>query len=142
MDELRVLAGEWTMHIALQPEHGGPLDGHCTIAWMPGERLLTVRTEIAPPVPSSLSIIASTAGGYTQHYFDARGVIRLYAMTFRDRVWRLSRTTADFSPLEFCQRFTAAFDGDDVIRGAWERSPDGRDWELDFRLTYRRVAAR
>jgi hypothetical protein len=68
-------------------------------------------------------------------------VIRLYAMTFDARVWRLSRTQPDVSPLDLCQRFTGAFD-DDTIRGKWEMSPDGRDWEFDFAMTCRRAAAR
>lgn len=138
-----MFVGEWTMHIALQRDRGGPLDARCSFAWMPGERLLTMRTEAPAPVPSSLSIIAPRdGGGYTQHYFDTRGVIRLYAMTFEGRVWRLSRTQPDFSPLDFHQRFTGAFDDGDTIRGKWEMSPDGRDWELDFAMTCRRVTAR
>jgi hypothetical protein len=31
-------------------------------------------------------------------------------------------------------------DGLSVIAGRWESSPDGREWTLDFELTYRRLA--
>ncbi len=27
-----------------------------------------------------------------------------------------------------------------TLGGRWETSPDGRDWELDFELVYRRIA--
>lgn len=69
-------------------------------------------------------------GGYTQHYYDSRGVVRLYAMTFTDGVWQLLRDKPDFSPLAFRQRFVGRVDEDgDTISGAWER---------DFGLVYRR----
>ena len=36
--------------------------------------------------------------GYTQHYSDSRGVVRIYAMTSGDGTWTLGRTKADFTP--------------------------------------------
>jgi predicted lactoylglutathione lyase len=82
---------------------------------------------------------ARRPGAYLQHYFDSRGVVRLYEMTLDGDLWTLSRTTADFSPLELAQRFTGRFSADGgTITGRWENSPDGADWRLDFRLTYRR----
>jgi hypothetical protein len=79
-------------------------------------------------------------GGYRQHYFDARGVVRLYEMTFDGREWTLLRRTPDFAPLDFAQRFTGTFSEDgDTIAGRWETSPDGTEWQPDFELTYRRI---
>lgn len=77
--------------------------------------------------------------GYTQHYFDARGLIRVYAMTFDGRRWTLKRDTPDFSPLTFDQRFqgTVADDGR-TITGTWEHRRDGQDWQHDFDVTYTR----
>ncbi|WP_435118189.1 hypothetical protein [Amycolatopsis thermoflava] len=94
-----------------------------------------------PEVPDSLSLVGPADGGYTQHYFDSRGVSRLYAMTFDGARWTLRRETADFTPLDFAQRFTGVFSADsDRIDGAWEkRMPDG-DWEPDFELVYTRVS--
>jgi hypothetical protein len=52
----------------------------------------------------------------------------------------MNRTTADFTPLDFAQRWTSRFGEDgDTITGQWETSPDGHEWRLDFRLTYRRA---
>jgi len=81
-------------------------------------------------------------GGYTQHYYDSRGVVRLYAMSLADGVWTLTREAPDFSPLDFRQRFTGTFSPDqNTISGAWETGPaDGGQWEHDFALTYRRPA--
>jgi hypothetical protein len=54
-------------------------------------------------------------------------------------VWRLPREAPDFSPLDFCQRFTGTFSDDwATIDGSREKSFDGTVWEHDFALTYRR----
>ena len=44
-------------------------------------------------VPDSIAIIGSDGeGAFTQHYFDPRGIVRVYAMTFSDGVWNLLGT--------------------------------------------------
>lgn len=49
-------------------------------------------------------------------------------------------TKADFSPLDFSQRFTGTFSDDGrTIQGRWETCHDGSTWEHDFDLVYRRV---
>src|SRR5690348_16055459 len=81
-----------------------------------------------------------SGGAYTQHYFDSRGVVRLYAMTLAGGVWTLTRESPDFTPLDFRQRFTGTFSADgNTIDGAWESGRDGGGWEHDFALTYRRA---
>ena len=92
-------------------------------------------------VPDSIAIIGSDGeGAFTQHYFDPRGIVRVYAMTFSDGVWNLLRDLPDFTPLEFSQRFTGGSRAaGDSISGRWEISDDGSAWEHDFDLTYRRV---
>jgi hypothetical protein len=87
--------------------------------------------------PDGIAIIGSDASGeaYHQHYFDSRGVLRVYEMSLRDNVWKLWRNSPDFS-----QRFTGTF-GDDgkKITGRGERPGDGSNWEHDFDLTYVKV---
>jgi hypothetical protein len=108
-----------------------------------GGQFLLQRTEVPiPEAPDSLSVVSfdPEAGTYTQHYYDARGVVRLYAMTFAGGVWTLTRETADFSPLDFRQRFIGTFSEDgNTISGAWETGHDGGEWEHDFALIYRRT---
>jgi hypothetical protein len=126
---------------------GAATDGpvaRCWFEWTLDRQFLVQRTEIpVPEAPDSMAIIAADleAGRYTQHYFDARGVARLYAMTLADGVWTLTRQSPDFTPLDFWQRFTATISPDgDTISGAWEKCFDGATWEHDFDLTYRRPA--
>jgi len=111
--------------------------------WAFDRHFLLQRTEIPiPEAPDSLAIVSADleTGAYTQHYYDSRGVVRLYAMTFADGVWTLARESPDFSPLDFQQRFTGTFGQDgNTISGAWQTRLNGAGWEHDFDLTYRRA---
>jgi hypothetical protein len=143
LQRLEPFVGEWSVEASFPGAPQTGLAGTTVFEWMLGGQFLLQRSEVPnPDVPDGLLIIAFDPGteSYTQHYFDSRGVVRLYAMTFSDGVWTLLRDSADFSPLDFWQRFTGTF-GDDgnAIRGRWEKSRDGSSWELDFELTYTRV---
>jgi hypothetical protein len=111
--------------------------------WALDGRFLLQRTEVpVAGAPDSLTIVSADpqTGAYTQHYYDSRGVVRLYAMSFAGGVWTLTRESADFTPLEFRQRFTGTFSDDgNTITGAWEKDLGG-GWEHDFALIYRRAA--
>ncbi|WP_206342398.1 hypothetical protein [Streptomyces ureilyticus] len=141
LERLDVLVGEWEVEADF-PGLAAPA-ARSVFEWTLDGRFLVQRTQIPQTaVPDSMAIVAvdPETGAYTQHYFDSRGVVRVYAMTFADGVWRLLRETPDFSPLAFRQRFTGQV-GDDgnTIRGVWEMSSDGSAvWEKDFELTYRR----
>jgi hypothetical protein len=94
-----------------------------------------------PVAPDSLSIVSDDpqTGAYPQHYYDSRGVVRLYTMSLANGVWTLTHESPDFSPLVFRQRFTGTFREDgNTISGAWEKCLDG-DREHDFALIYRRA---
>ena len=111
---------------------------------LPGGQFLVQRWQVpAPDVPDGIAVIGvdPRRGAYRQHYFDSRGVARLYAMTFGDGVWTLRREAADVSPLDVAQRFTGTFSADGrTIAGRWESASDGSTWEPDFDLTYTKVA--
>ncbi|MHC3474037.1 hypothetical protein ACYF6T_35795 [Streptomyces sp. 7R007] len=141
LKRLEVLVGEWVVEADFPGVEAPP--GRCVFAWTLDGRFLVQRTEAPDPAPDSMAVIAvdPETGGYAQHYYDSRGVVRLYAMTFADGEWRLLREAPDFSPLEFRQRFVGRVGEDgDTIRGAWESAPaEGASaWEPDFGLTYRR----
>jgi hypothetical protein len=140
---LEPLVGEWRIEapaFPIAPELAA--EARTTFEWTLGGAFLLQRSSVpVPEAPAGLSVIAPDEGdGYTQHYFDSRGVVRLYAMTFDGHEWILERRLPDFSPLAFHQRWIGALADSDTIRGRWESSPDGHDWELDFELTYHRVA--
>ena len=120
--------------------------GRVTFDWMPGERFLVERWEVpVPEAPDGIAIIGfdEGRGTYLQHYFDSRGVARVYSMSLDDGEWKLWRDQPDFSPLDFSQRFGGRFSQDGSrIDGAWEICHDGSTWEHDFDLSYLRVGAR
>jgi hypothetical protein len=148
---LDVFVGEWVVEARFPGGQPAPSDaaGDGPIArsrfeWALDRQFLLQRTEIPiPEAPDGLTIVSADleTGAYTQHYYDSRGVVRLYAMTLADGVWTLTRESPDFTSLEFRQRFTGTFSADgDTIDGAWESAPtDGGEWEHDFALTYRRA---
>jgi hypothetical protein len=139
LEGLTPLVGEWSIEASLGPG----VFGRSSFEWVLGGQYLMGWLEVpdVPEAPDGLTIVAvDQQGSLLQHYYDSRGVTRLYAMTFEGGRWTLLRDTADFSPLDFAQRFTGQLSPDgDTIEGRWEISEDGSPWRLDFELTYRRL---
>jgi hypothetical protein len=137
MRNLEPFIGHWTM----QALGAG---GRASFEWLLGGRYVLQRITVDhPEAPDVFAVVGldDHNGGYLQHYFDSRGVTRLYAMGFDGRELRLSREQPDFTPLPFAQRFTGSFeDGGDAIRGRWERANDDGPWELDFELDFQRIS--
>lgn len=72
------------------------------------------------------------------HYFDERGVHRVYAASLDQATWRYWR---DATAPAFSQRFTGTFSADaNAITGRGQLSRDGKTWESDLDLNYQRVA--
>ena len=143
MERLGPFVGEWNMESSLAAP--GSIRARTVFEWALGGQFLVQRAEVEhPDVHDGLSVIAFDphTQGFTQHYFDSRGVVRVYSMTFDGGVWTLQRDSPDFTPLDFAQRFVGEFSEDGAsIRGRWEtRSPDRSTWEKDFDLTYVKVA--
>jgi hypothetical protein len=133
---LDLFIGEWVMEAKFPSGLGG--SGRAVFEWALGRQFLTCRTEV-PGAPDAIMIMGYGPGRlpYCQHYFDSRGVARLYAMDLSDGVWTLLRDSPDFTPLEFAQRYTGTLAADGQrIDGQWESARDGSAWELDFHLSY------
>ena len=144
VEDLERFVGRWETRVVAPWATGLPGGAETVFEWLDGGPLLVQRLHV--PVPEAPDLIAVIAfepaeGRFVQHYFDSRGVVRLYAMSIEDGVWKLWRTEPDFSPLDFSQRFTGTFSEDgDSIAGRWEIANQGDDWELDFELHYARTA--
>jgi hypothetical protein len=139
---LAPLVGEWQIRAGFGNEAPADIGASVTFEWLPGGQFLVQRWDVPhPEAPDGIAIIGADPkreGGYLQHYFDSRGVARVYKMTLHDGVWELWRGEPDFSPLDFSQRFTAIFGADGkTIAGRWEICLDGTTWEHDFDLTYK-----
>ena len=135
---LESLVGEWILEA--KPLDGPPWPGEAraTMEWHDSGAHLVQRSMVdAPGAPDSVSIMGCDAANrtYFQLYSDERGVCRVYEMSISDGRWELWRKGEPFA-----QRFRATISDDgNTIAGRWEKAPDGRAWETDFDLTYRRA---
>lgn len=137
MEPLDALVGEWTMEAS--PPGGPPWPGDARVAyeWLDRAYLIERWTVDMPEAPDGIAIIGPDESGQhlVQHYFDSRGVARIYGMSLEDGVWKLWRDGEDFS-----QRYSGTFSDDGKrIEGRWEIARDGKTWETDFDLAYTRV---
>ena len=72
------------------------------------------------------------------HYFDSRGVHRVYEVGLDAGTWRIWRDVPGFS-----QRFTGTLsDNGSTINGQWQLSRDDATWNDDLAITYRRLDER
>ena len=70
------------------------------------------------------------------HYFDQRGVYRVYNASLDQATWRYWR---DALAPDFSQRFTGTFSDDgNTITGRGQLSRDGSTWDHDLALNYQR----
>jgi hypothetical protein len=135
MKQLQPFVGTWHVTTSL-----GDVRAMTTFEWALGGTFLLQRSEIdLPEAPDTLAVIAADGDAFTQHYFDSRGVVRIYAMTFDGATWTLTREQADFSELKFAQRYVGELSGN-RIDGRWEiKEPGDADYRLDFELSYERA---
>jgi hypothetical protein len=144
------LVGVWTtegVHPALP---GVVVRGNAVFEWLEGARFRIHRAHVEhPDFPDAISIIGFTdqdrvhGGGdaaaaaepqLSMHYFDSRGVFRLYDASIDDASWRFQRIASGFS-----QRFVGTFaDGGDSIVGVSQLCKDDVHWHDDLKITYRR----
>ena len=139
VQELEPLVGEWATEVRMPPGGGDPVRGRTTFEWLEGGGYLIQRAVMDDPAfPRGVMVIGPDVTGerVVQHYFDSRGVARVYDVSLEDRVLRLWRDDADFA-----QRYSGRLSADGTtLEGAWEICEDGATWEHDFDLTYEKVA--
>ena len=118
-ERLEPLLGEWSMAIVMPgepiPAALPDVGARVTFEWLGDKAFVLERWTVpVPEAPDGLAVIGWDGGRRTflQHYFDERGVARVYEMTLDGGVWRVERTKPDFSPFEFSQRFTGSFSAD------------------------------
>jgi hypothetical protein len=138
IEDLGAFVGRWELTVDLAGAE--EVRGDVVFEQM-GEILVQRTTVPVPQAPDSCCVVVcQNDGSYIQHYFDSRGVARLYEMSFDGTTWTLERTKPDLTPLEFKQRFVGTFTGDNVtIAGEWSSSGDGDTWNRDFGMTHRRI---
>jgi hypothetical protein len=131
------LVGEWET-IGTHPYvPDKTLNGHSSFKWIEGGAFLIWYSEIDEEhFPAGIAIFGSddATGEFFMLYFDERKVSREYDVSFQDDVLKWWRNTPDFS-----QRYSWTIIDNDTIIGKGELSKDGKTWEKDLELTYKRI---
>ena len=84
-----------------------------------------------PDFPDAIALLDDR----TYHYFDVRGVTRVFELTIDDSGWAMIRRDKDV-----WQRSAGRFRGTDAIDGTGENSFDaGVTWQHDFSMSYARI---
>jgi hypothetical protein len=132
----RRLTGRWATEATHPLLPGTVVSGEATFEWLEDQQFLVQRSHFEhPDIPDALVVIGTLDGKPTMHYFDPRGVHRIFSVELTPDTWRYWNDTPGFA-----QRFTGRFVGDDVIDGEAELSrDDGASWQPDLAITYRRI---
>jgi hypothetical protein len=151
LHHLNKLVGDWTTEATHPALPGVVARGTTFTRWLDGERFLVQRGHTDhPDFPDYLAVIGNTAddridesetaetpatsGPLTMHYFDSRGVFRVYNVEVDAVALRIWRDAPGFS-----QRFAGRFeDNGNTINGQWHLSRDDTTWDDDVHITYRR----
>jgi hypothetical protein len=136
----RRLVGAWTTEATHPAMPGTIVSGTADVQWLEGERFLVFRgRNDHPDFPDSISIIGDT-DGLRWHYFDSRGVHRVYEFNITDDGWEIARNVAADDASGFSQRLMFTFeDGDETMAGRSKISHDNETWQDDLAITYRRA---
>lgn len=132
------LVGTWATEATHPALPGIVVTGLATFEWLEDQRFLIWRSHYDhPEIPDAITVTGIIDGKPSMHYFDPRGVHRVFAAGITAGTWRFWNDTPGFS-----QRFTGVLSEDgDRIAGQGQLSRDGARWEDDLAITYRRSPA-
>ena len=139
LEPFQALIGEWTIEMTHPMLEDTVVRGRATYEWLEGGRFLIQHAANEhPDVPDSLSVIGVMEGDsdLSMHYFDSRGVHRVYAIAFDGRELTLERDAPGFA-----QRGSAELSDDgSTLAGVWQLNEDDRGYRDDLAFTYRRAS--
>jgi hypothetical protein len=151
LDYLDALVGEWETEAKHPDLPGTKIHGRATFEWLDGRHFLIWRSSYDhPDIPNAVAVLgcgatgaaddsspSTDAGGEcAMHYFDSRGVSRVYRIAAEPGAWRFWRDRPDFSQRYVC---TVSADGT-RMEGRGQLSRDGATWKEDLSITFRRSA--
>jgi Pyridoxamine 5'-phosphate oxidase len=133
------LIGRWTTRATHPLLPGAVVRGHATVEWLDGRQFVILRWHYDhPEIPDAIAVTGVTGQQLSMHYFDYRGMYRVYAASLEEHQWRFWRDAPGFS-----QQFTGILSDDgNTITGQGQLSRAGSGWEDDLEITYRRSAVR
>jgi hypothetical protein len=132
------LIGEWTFEATHPMLPSTVVTGRMTYEWLEGRRFLIQRSSNDhSDVPDSISVVGFVDDELTAHYFDSRGVFRVYRIAMEGDTLRMWRDAPGFS-----QRLEAKLSADGTtLAGVWELSRDDETWDDDLAITFTRASS-
>lgn len=139
LKQLKILVGDWDMELSeasFLPDPKSKVHGPSSFEFIEkGAFLVMYQGDKGVPQARWLISRDDSTDFYKVLYFDARGVSRVYEMSFKNGEWKMWRNSPRFS-----QRFKGVISKDhNTITAEWEKSDDGKSWEHDFNVKYTRV---
>jgi hypothetical protein len=130
------LIGEWTIEATHPMFPSTVVKGRMTCEWLEGEQFLIQRSSNDhPDFPDSISVIGFADEELTAHYFDSRGVFRVYGVAMKGDTLRMWRDEPGFS-----QRLEAKLSDDRAtLAGVWQLSRDDETWADDLAIAFTRT---
>ena len=131
------LVGRWGTEATHPGLPGVVVIGQSTFEWLEDQQFLIQRSHYdRPEIPDAVTVTGIIDGEPAMHYYDVRGVHRMFTVEITPDAWRFWNATAGFA-----QRFTGTFSDDgDTINGQGELSrDDGVTWAPDLTITYHRI---
>ena len=140
--DLDQLIGEWTLEATHPAFPDLVVPGRSSFEWLDGGKFMMQRsTADHPDFPNSISVIGAMSDDeedqrLSMHYYDSRGVHRVYSVEMSEDVLRIARDAPGFS-----QRLEAKLaDDGSTLAGTWLLSRDDEAWDDDLEITYRRAS--
>lgn len=139
LERFTVLVGEWETigHHPYFPDI--TLHGRTSFQWIENGAFLMMRSEnVEGKIPSGIAIFGSddAQGKYSMLYLDERKVSRFYEVSFQERILKWWRDDPAFSQQ---LTFNISDDGNTIV-GEGQMRRDGKAWEKDLQLTYKRIS--
>ena len=130
------LVGRWVIEATHPVLPGTVVSGQATFEWLEDQRFLIQRSHYDHAgIPDAIAVIGILAGEPSMHYFDPRGVHRVFAVEITADTWRFWNNAPGFA-----QRFTGTLSEDgNTIDGQAQLARDGATWEDDLAITYGRI---
>jgi hypothetical protein len=136
---LQVLVGDWDMELSgasFLPDLKAKVHGPVSFEWIENGAFLVMH-QGQKKVPQATWLVGrdESTDLFKVLYFDARGISRIYEMSFGAGEWRMWRNAPGF-----WQRFRGILaKNHNTITAEWEKSDDGQKWEHDFYIKYTRA---
>jgi hypothetical protein len=128
------LVGIWAIEATHPALPSTVIRGQATFEWLEDQRFLIQRSHYDhPEIPDAIAV---TAGKPSMHYFDPRGVHRVFAVDITADTWRFWNDAPGFS--QRCTH-TLSHDGSAINGQAELSTDDGNTWEPDLTISYRRA---